>query len=240
MTGSGDTGIISENIPAEAMRAMGRQTGGDEQWIDISVPLKQGMICWPGDPPFRIERDADMDRGDEATVSRISAGVHSGTHVDAPLHFILSGESIEKIPPAATIGPARVIEIHDPESIKVEELEGHRILAGERILFKTRNSALWRQGRFQEEFVHITPDSARYLAGREVMTVGVDYLSVSGYRRNEAEVHRILLDGNVRIIEGLDLSDVREGCYDLVCLPLRIEGCEAAPARAVLRPRRAS
>lgn len=208
---------------------------GRDGWVDVSVVIRTGMVHWPGDPSVSIERVEDIDKGSTATVSRISMGAHTGTHIDAPLHFIRGGAGIEAMPLNAVAGPARVIGIKDAQSVKVEELERHDIRAGERILFKTRNSSLWRKGGFQEDFVYLSTDAAEYLVARRVMTVGIDYLSVGGFHKNGTEVHRILLGGGVWIIEGLDLSAVDEGSYELVCLPLMIEGAEAAPARAMLR-----
>lgn len=212
-------------------------TGSVEGWIDVSVRLRSGMVHWPDNPPVSIERQLDMDRGDAANVSALSIGSHTGTHMDAPVHFVPGGAGIDDMDPAATIGHARVIGIDDPEAIRREELERHAIGAGERILFKTRNSPrAWAAGGFVEDFVYVDPDAAGYLAERGVRTVGVDYLSVGGYRTGGADTHRALLEAGVWIIEGLDLTAVAPGRYELVCLPLAIAGGDGAPARAVLRP----
>src|ERR1700735_1374678 len=134
-------------------------------WIDISVPVRNGMVHWPGDPPFHIERALDQEKGDVATVSKMTLGVHTGTHMDAPAHFIRNGRTIDQIPLDATVGRARVILIRDEKSIKREELLEHAISAGERILFKTANSDhVWNSDQFDEDFVFITQDGARYLA----------------------------------------------------------------------------
>jgi len=207
------------------------------EWIDISVPLRNGMVHWPGDSPFKLERIQDMEHGDSSNLSRIDMGAHSGTHIDATLHFIGDGASIDRMPLSMAIGPARVIEINDPESIKPEELKQHRIRRGERLLFKTRNSPrVWKNDSFVEDFVFVSMEGARFLARRGVALVGVDYLSVGGYKCNGSEVHRILLQAGVWIIEGLDLSQAAPGKYELICLPLRIDQGEGAPARAVIRP----
>lgn len=194
------------------------------------------MVHWPHDPPVRIHRVADMDRGSLANVSRLSMGSHAGTHMDAPLHFIRTGKGLDEMSFDATNGPARVIKIRDPRSIRPEELRQHRIRRGERILFKTRNSSrCWKTDAFVEDFVSISMDAARDLASTRVRTVGIDYLSVGGYEQDGATIHRILLEAGVWIIEGLNLSQVRPGVYELVCLPLRIAHSDGAPARAVLR-----
>jgi arylformamidase len=207
-----------------------------ESWIDISVPLYTGMVHWPDNPPVRIERVLNMDAGDAANVSALSLGAHTGTHVDAPIHFLPQGAGIDALPLSATLGPARVIEITDEESIKRQELERHAIQRGERVLFKTRNSArCWQSDAFVEDFVYIAAEAARYLADVGVRTVGVDYLSVGGFARDGEATHRALLSAEICIIEGLNLSQVEPGNYELVCLPLKIRGADGAPARAVLR-----
>ncbi len=206
-------------------------------WIDVTVPLRHAMVHWPDNPPVDIKRVLDIDRGDSHTISQLSLGSHTGTHMDAPAHFIRKGIGIDKMPLDATIGRARVIEIKDTEAIKPEELTGHRIRRGERILFKTRNSSrVWQTDAFIEDFVFISGEAADFLVKRGVKAVGIDYLSVGGYQRNAGDVHRILLGGGVWIIEGLDLSRVKPGRYDLICLPLKLDRGDGAPARAILRP----
>ena len=206
-------------------------------WIDISVPLYTGMAHWPDNPPVEIEFALSINRGDAANVSNISFGAHTGTHMDAPLHFIKDGISIDQMPLTATMGRARVIEISDPESIKPEELEPHAIQLGERILFKTRNSEqAWQTNEFVKDFVYISKEAAAYLAKLQVQTVGVDYLSVGGFFKDGAETHHALLGAGIWIIEGLNLSQIQAGSYDLLCLPLKLQGREGAPARAIVRP----
>ena len=206
-------------------------------WIDISVPLKDGMAHWPGDPPISISRVKDMAQGDAVNLSMISMGVHSGTHVDAPLHFINGGKGVDEIPLTTIVGRARVIEIRDAESIKPDELYEHRIRRGERILFKTRNSSrVWQRNEFVEDFVFLSVDAAEFLVGCGVRVVGVDYLSVGSYSHGGSDIHRILLGGGIWIIEGLDLSAVAPGRYHLICLPLKIIQGDGAPARAILKP----
>ncbi len=208
-------------------------------WRDISVCIRTGMVHWPTDPPVGIERTMDMAEGAEMNLSRLSLGAHTGTHVDAPRHFIAHGRSVDQMPLDVGVGPARVVEIEDKTCIKLEELARHRIRRGERILFKTRNSRLWRQGNdFSQDYVFLSPDAAAFLAQRGVRLVGVDYLSVAAFGEGAAETHRTLLGAGVWIVEGLDLSGVEAGSYDLVCLPLKIANGDGAPARALLRPRR--
>jgi len=207
-----------------------------ENWIDVSVPLRTGMVHWPNNPPVSIERTLDIERGDTANVSKLSMGVHTGTHMDAPIHFLQAGKGIDIMPVTATIGRARIIEIRDPESIKPEELYPYHIQRGERILFKTRNSTrCWQTNDFVQDFVYISQEAARYLASQQVQTIGVDYLSVGGYFKDGVETHHALLEAGIWIIEGLNLENVQPGIVELICLPLKIEGCDGAPARAILR-----
>ncbi len=208
-----------------------------KKWIDISMPIQEGMVNWPGDDPVRIESIHSIDRGDSNNLSSLSMGLHTGTHMDAPLHFISKEKGIDELPLDVVIGQARVIEIEDKESIKPGELSKHQIRNDERILFKTVNSSHnWSLENFKEDFVHISVKGAHFLAACGVKLIGVDYLSVGGYKRNGAEVHKTLLAAGIWIVEGLDLSNVKPGKYDLICLPLNIVGGDGAPARAILKP----
>lgn len=207
-------------------------------WIDVSVPIRPGMVHWPGDPGIEVSWALRIEKGAPCNVSRLSLGSHTGTHMDAPLHFIANGKTLDQMPLDATIGPARVIEIKDKESIKPDELMPHKIKRDERILFKTRNSEKsWKSDNFDEDFVYISKEGAQFLAEQGVQTVGVDYLSVGGFKRDGVETHHALLGAGIWLIEGLNLSKVKPGRYDLVCLPLKVLGSEGAPARVVLRAR---
>lgn len=194
------------------------------------------MVHWPGDPGVKIGRLRDIEKGDRCNVSLLSLGSHTGTHMDAPLHFIRDGQSLDQMPPEATLGRARVIQITDRESIKPAELARHSPRPGERILFKTRNSTRsWKSDDFDEDFVYISKEAAAILAARKVRTVGVDYLSVGGFKKDGLETHLALLGAGIWIIEGLNLSRIKPGVYELACLPLKIAGSDGAPARAFLR-----
>lgn len=205
-------------------------------WIDISVPLHSRMVHWPGDPPVHIERTTSMDDGAELNVSMLEMPAHTGTHMDAPLHFVRDASGIDSMPLDATIGPARVILI-EGDTISAVSLERAGIERDERVLFKTSNSVqgLLKSRCFRKNYVSVDISGARYLADRGVRTVGVDYLSVGAYEGDGAETHRILLSAGAWIIEGLDLGSVQPGHYELVCLPLKIRDGDGAPARAVLR-----
>jgi arylformamidase len=206
------------------------------EWIDISVPLFNGMASWPGDEPFRQKQHLQLESGDLCNLTKLSTTAHIGTHMDAPLHFVNEGVGIDMMPIDATVGPARVIRIYDPEMIRISELEPHHIGRGERILFRTCNSdSAWHSEEFKKQFVYIPADTAKYLASTGVRTIGIDYLSVGGFEIDSAETHVALLEAGIWIIEGLNLAAVEPGDYDLVCLPLKIAGGDGAPARAVLR-----
>jgi arylformamidase len=196
------------------------------------------MPVWPNDPGLHFEHTMDQNNGDVCTVTRATMSAHTGTHMDAPLHFVRNSTTIDQMPIDATVGPARVIAISDPKAIHREELLPHKIQRGERILFRTGNSDKdWANLPFDEQFIFIARDGAEYLAECGAKTVGVDYLSVGGYSQDSVETHVALLGKGIWVIEGLALGPVAPGDYDLVCLPLKWAGAEGAPARAILRPR---
>jgi arylformamidase len=206
------------------------------KWVDISVTIKSGMAHWPDNPDIVVGKMLDMERGDVCNVSTLSMGSHTGTHMDGPLHFLRNGKSLDKMPLEATIGPCRVIEIKDKESIKVEEIAHHKFKPGERILFKTPNSRRsWKTDDFDEDFVYISKEAAALLAKARIMTVGIDYLSVGGFHKDGVETHHALLGAGIWIIEGLNLSKIKPGKYELCCLPLKVLNSDGAPARAALR-----
>jgi len=205
--------------------------------FDISLAISPNLPTWPGDPGLELELFESMDKGAHANVSRISSSVHLGTHVDAPHHYLNDGRTVEQLPLDVLTGPCYVVQLPDGvEMITAEVLDRTEIPSGmKRLLFGTRNSHLWAAGetKFQTDFVAITEDGAEWLVERGVQLVGVDYLSVAPYGDSEL-THEILLRAGVVIIEGLNLSNVMRGFYDLYCLPLKIAGCEGAPARAIL------
>jgi arylformamidase len=206
-------------------------------WLDISVPLYPGMAHWPGDPEFQSSLAKNLDQGDVCNLTRVNTSVHIGTHMDAPRHFIPGGLGMDKMPLDAVIGPCRVVEIRDKEAIRPAELLPLALRRGERILFKTRNSTrAWKTKEFCKDFVYISKEAAAVLVKRGVRTVGVDYLSIGGFFKDGVETHRILLGAKVWVIEGLNLSRVKPGRYELVCLPVKLQGADGAPARAILRP----
>jgi arylformamidase len=204
------------------------------RWIDVTVPLDGGIVRWPGDPPFEIRRECDLSRGAECNLSSFAMCAHTGTHVDAPLHYSDHGASMDELAFDAVIGPARVLAIE--EDVVTEAcMEAFAIEPGERLLLKTSNSdRAWHHLPFQKTYVHIPPAAARWLALRKPLLVGIDYISVGATGDRGIETHRELLSAGIWILEGLNLHGVEPGNYDLVCLPLRIAGIEGAPARVLL------
>jgi arylformamidase len=203
--------------------------------FDISVPIREGMPVWPGDPDVHVRKTQALSRGDPANVSGLSMGTHTGTHVDAPSHFLEEGLSIDRIPLNLCVGPARVVEVPAPVAIGPADLQPLPVRGCIRLLLKTRNSALWRREGFQEDFVYLTGEGATFLAAAGIRLLGIDYLSVEGYRVRGAPAHHTLLRAGVFLLEGLDLGAVPPGEYELLCLPLRLTGADGAPARALLR-----
>ena len=209
-------------------------------WIDVTTPLDSSTPVYAGDPPMRFVFVKQMKNGDPLTLSSYSLGAHSGTHVDAPMHFVRDGASIDQVALDRLVGPARVIDIPDSvQAIDAAELQRHHWRGAARILFRTRSSdRRWMTTpEFHRDFAYIAPDAAQLLADAGVKLVGVDYLSAEKFGAPVARTHQILLGRGIPIVEGLDLQTVRPGDYDLVILPLRVVGHEAAPARAMLRRR---
>jgi arylformamidase len=211
-------------------------------WIDVTAPLSvETTPTYPGDTRLKFQILRSFDRGDKVTLSSYLMTAHAGTHVDAPLHFVAKGASIDQVSLSILIGPARVIDCSpDAQAIDRAELEKHDWRGVKRILFRTRNSRKsWMiDPNFHQDFTYIAPDAAQLLADSGVQLVGIDYLSAEKFGALEARTHQILLGQNIPIVEGLDLREVRGGEYDLIVLPLRVVGHEAAPARALLRPRK--
>ncbi len=205
---------------------------------DLSVPIHEGMALWPSDPPLSMKLASSMARGDRANVTRLEFGAHTGTHMDAPFHFMRDGSGIDQIPLETLIGPCRVFDLTDiPGHIDRAAVERCDLRGVTRALFKTRNSARWARDEheFDKGFIAVVTDGARLLVERGVKLVGVDYLSVEPYGSKEHPVHLTFLPANVIIVEGLNLSAVPAGDYELIALPMKLKDCDGAPSRVVLR-----
>ncbi len=203
--------------------------------IDISVPLYTGMVSYPGDTRPQIIPNKGIPAGETANLSELRLGSHSGTHVDAPHHFLDDEETVDELPLAALMGPARVLDLTSIEgAISKADLEGAGMAGAERVLLKTSNSSLWGSTEFNRSFVALDDASADYVLEQGVLLVAIDYLSIERFHSDTHHVHLSLLGAGVIIIEGVNLHDVEAGDYELVCLPIKIRGGDGAPARAVL------
>jgi arylformamidase len=210
------------------------------QIYDVSVPLSAATPTYPGDPGIEIKQWLTLANGDVANVSLINFGLHSGTHVDAPAHFIEGGAKIESLPLESLVGEAEVVEVAtDLRVIDESFVAANCSRRSQRILFKTRNSAFWNNGpqQFREDYTYLAPAAAARLVESGIKLVGIDYLSVEQFRSQTFETHHTLLSRGVVILEGLDLRAVTSGVYELICLPLKIAGGsgDGAPARVILR-----
>ncbi len=205
-------------------------------FIDVSMDIESGMLHWPSDPAIEIDNYSQIKKGDAANNSKITCGVHTGTHIDAPKHFIDDGPGIDKLNIDVLIGQCRVIEVPaETPVISKEFLEPFNLKSGERILFKTKNSEWIKNGdrNFHTDYVCVNPEAAKHIVEKGVILVGVDYLSVEGYHIGH-DTHKTLLGKGVVIIEGLNLFNVASGDYKLIALPVKIKDSNGAPARVLL------
>jgi len=210
-------------------------------WIDATATLDPATTpVYAGDAPLKFDFLKDMRKGDAFTLSAYSLGAHSGTHIDAPMHFVRDGAPIDRVPLEPLIGPARVIDIPDNvQSINAAELNRHNWKGAQRVIFRTRSSLRgWmHSSTFHRDFAYIAPDAAQQLAGAGVKLVGIDYISAEQFGAPAPLTHRTLLGKGIPIVEGLFLENIPAGDYDVVILPIKIGGHEAAPARAIMRRR---
>jgi arylformamidase len=206
-------------------------------YYDISLPISPVMPVWPGDPYIHIEQTSSLVNGGRLNTSSLEMGTHTLTHVDAPRHIKEHGLTVDRLPLDLLIGPAVVVEPrYEGNLITATDLGELGIRGTERLLIKTRNSDLWRGGpyEFEADFVSLSRDAGPWLISKGIKLVGIDYLSVDPFDSEELEVHRSLLENGAVVLEGLNLSQVPEGRYHLICLPLRVRDGDGAPARAVL------
>ena len=207
---------------------------------DVTVPVSNELPTWPTDPSVQISDFCSLSAGDGANVSMLNFGAHTGTHVDAPAHFIEGAGKVESLSLEALIGDAIVIEVpKDVRAIDEEFVQKHYIAGTERVLFKTRNSAFWSEAdpQFHTDFTYLDLPAAEWLVQQGIKLVGIDYLSIEKYASARHETHLALLSRGVVILEGLNLSGIAAGKYELICLPLRLRSTlgDGAPARVVLR-----
>lgn len=207
------------------------------QIYDISLTITPNLPVWPGDPQIKVERIAKMEEGKHNNISQIAMSAHAGTHVDAPYHFIADGKTIERLALDILVGPAQVVEIPgDSRLVSASDLKSAGVSTGiTRVLLKTRNSRYWAQPGlpFQTDFTALSPEGAEYLVQQGVKLVGIDYFSIAPFG-DSVPTHRALLSAEIVILEGVNLSQVPVGKYQLYCLPLKLGGADGAPARAIL------
>ena len=203
---------------------------------DVSVPIQDGGLVYPGNPEIQISLQQSIAEGAGANVSTVTFGSHTGTHVDAGRHFFDSGQTVDQISLETLIGPVTVLEVGQQiAAVTRADLEGHNLNGAERVLIKTRNSGYLTQDPvFHRDYTYLAPEGADYLVQLGVKLVGVDYLSIEQFHSGHHRTHRTLLGAGVVIVEGLNLVDVPAGAYRLCCLPIKLAGCDGAPARAVL------
>jgi arylformamidase len=205
--------------------------------FDISIPITPEMPVWPGDPPVILEKVTSMDAGDHDNVSRLACSVHTGTHVDAPHHFLNDHRTVEKMALDILTGPAEIVQLADDIALVTADTLEKATIPDEtiRLLIKTRNSQLWASGNntFYKDFVGISQDGAEWIVRRGIKLVGIDYLSVAPFQQSIA-THETLLKTGIIILEGVNLSAVSPGRYELYCLPLKLEGSDGALARVIL------
>jgi arylformamidase len=205
--------------------------------FDISLPLNSHLPIWPGSIGVKVRQKKFIKSGDPANVSELECDLHSGTHVDAPRHFFDNGNTVDELSLDAMVGPAYVAFLPNDKTITPETLASiHLPQDTERLLLRTRNSEFWKSGvtDFRKDYTALTPGAAQWVVDRRLTLIGVDYLSIQCFN-DKSTTHKILLQNNVTIIEGLNLADVAPGKYELLCLPIRLTGTEGAPVRAVLR-----
>ena len=204
------------------------------KYYDISLNLSPDTVRWVVAPPMEVHERRRMSRGDDANATALTVSCHAGTHVDAPFHFLPDGAGIDAVPLERFVGPALVHAVDADRYITAEHVKEIPLDGATRVLFKTRNSQLLKRREFEPNFVAFSVEAARALVGRGVQLVGLDYLSVA-HADQQVPVHRAFLDHGVVLLEGVDLSEITPGRYELMCFPLRLRGLDGAPCRAVLR-----
>jgi len=204
------------------------------KYFDISIPISNTMHCWPSDQPVSVTFGKTIEQGASSNVTNLNLNTHTGTHIDAPYHMISDGHTVDNIPLDILLGEVQIIEISNPWQIELAELSQKYQPGIERVILKTRNSTRWNERVFFADFVHLLQEAAAFLVEQKVKLVGIDYLSIDKYGDKQHQPHKTLLGNNIVIVDGLNLSEVSTGVYQLCCLPLKIADADGAPCRAVL------
>ncbi len=207
-------------------------------FYDVTLPLREGMMLFPGDPPFSMSPAFRTARGDVFNLSALTMCTHTGTHVDPPAHYLDGGTTVDLISPEVLIGPGTVLDLRGKARIDRQALESCGPIDHTRVLFKTDNSPRLLEPEFREDYVHLTEDGAAFLIDLGVRMVGIDYLSIERFGNAGAPVHRALLGAGILVVEGLNLTEVPSGPCRVYCLPLKIQGGDGAPARVILETER--
>jgi len=204
---------------------------------DISLTLSDHLVSWPGEDVFRLRKMYSIENGDNCNVTEIRMSAHQGTHIDSPYHFLNNGAKSEDLPIENLIGICIVIDIRDGNKINKRHVENYDFRECKRVIFKTKNSNLWKSNArgFDKDFVSLSLKAAEYLKDQGIILIGIDYLSIEGYSSIDHNVHKFLLGNNIVILEGLNLSNICERYYELICLPVKIAESDGSPARAILK-----
>lgn len=207
------------------------------QLYDVSLPISEDLPVWPGDPAVSLVMTSSILNGDKCNITQLQMGTHVGTHIDAPYHFLKDGATVDAIPIETFIGPCLVVELDSDTLIEKKDFLKCSLNGYSRILFKTKNSEQWSKNitSFNTDYVALGIEAAQYLVEINTLLIGIDYLSIESFQSDDNPVHKLLLKNNITILEGLNLSDVKAGVYELICMPLKLQGNEGAPARVLLR-----
>ena len=207
------------------------------QLYDVSLPISEDLPVWPGDPAVSLVMTSSILNGDKCNITQLQMGTHVGTHIDAPYHFLKDGATVDAIPIETFIGPCLVVELDSDTLIEKKDFLKCNLNGHSRILFKTKNSEQWAKNitSFNTDYVALGIEAAQYLVEINTLLIGIDYLSIESFHSDDNPVHKLLLKNNITILEGLNLSKVEAGVYELICMPLKLQGSEGAPARVLLR-----
>ncbi len=204
-------------------------------FYDVTLTISETLVTWPTDPTVSIQKTRLISQGDSCNVSELKFGSHCGTHIDAPYHFEQNGIKIDQIPLDYLIGKVTVFAIKNKEKIDLDDVKSLKLKDKKRLIFKTINSTYWKLSEFKRDFVYVTKEAAQYLVDSDVKLVGIDYLSIEKFGNKCADTHHIFLRNRVVIIEGLDLTNIETGDYELIALPLKIKDGDGSPARVILK-----
>ncbi|MFP4496841.1 MAG: cyclase family protein [Vulcanimicrobiota bacterium] len=206
-------------------------------YIDITVSITSKMIVYEGDPPVTITPFKSIKKGDSCNISELQLSTHTGTHIDTPFHFFQNGKTLDDVSLDSLIGPVRIISAMGLKAISRKDIETFDLEGCKRVIFKTEHSLKWaRSSKFNKNYVYLEMDACGYLIQKGIKLVGIDSFSIEKFESPDCMCHKILLGGNVIILEFLDLRNVEPGDYELICLPLKIARADGAPVRAILKP----